>query len=303
MASSDPKASNNPDLLLGNLFNVKDKVALVTGGGSGIGLMAVQALAVNGAKVYIVGRTEEKLERVAETHGKDISGQIIPLVADITSKKDIQRLVDEISSREKYLCILINNAGINTSTQQGGNPTAEDFKKNLFDNETATFEDWAEIHKTNTAQLYFMTTAFLPLLQKATDHIPSYSGAVINITSISGIVLKSQNHFAYNASKGAANHVTRMLASEVSNSGVKVRINAIAPGVFPSEMTAGDSDENQKSAVPKDKYGHLPAARPGNDRDMANAILFAATNQYLNGQVIPVSWHPIMLSKNTQSLL
>ncbi|KAI4250523.1 MAG: hypothetical protein L6R40_000122 [Gallowayella cf. fulva] len=288
MASSDPQATNNAEFQLGNLFTVKDKVALVTGGGSGIGLMAVQALAVNGAKVYIVGRTEEKLERVAETHGKGISGQIIPLVADITSKKDIQRLVDEISSREKCLCILINNAGIQTATQQGGNPSAEEFKKNLFDNETAQFDDWADIYKANAAQLYFMTTAFLPLLQKSTDHTPSFSGTVINITSISGIVLKSQNHFAYNASKGAANHVTRMLASEVSNSGVKVRINAIAPGVFPSEMTAGDSDENQKSALPKDKKADLPSKRPGNDRDMANAILFAATNQYLNGQVIPV---------------
>ncbi|KAL8934487.1 MAG: hypothetical protein Q9216_005887 [Gyalolechia sp. 2 TL-2023] len=288
MASSDPKFNNNDQFQLTTLFSVKDRVALVTGGGSGIGLMAVQALAVNGAKVYIVGRTEEKLDRVAETYGKGISGQIIPLVADITSKKDIQRLVDEISSREKCLCILINNAGIQTHTQQGGNPSPEDFKKNLFDNETAQFDDWAEIYKVNTAQLYFMTTAFLPLLSKSTEHVPGFSASVINITSISGIVLKSQNHFAYNASKGAANHVTRMLASEISNSGVKVRINAIAPGVFPSEMTAGDSDKNQKSAVPKDKYGHLPAQRPGNDRDMANAVLFAATNQYLNGQVVPV---------------
>ena len=256
--------------------------------GSGIGLMAVQALAVNGAKVYIVGRTEEKLERVAETHGKDISGQIIPLVADVSNKKDIQQLVDDFSSRENHLSILINNAGIQTYTQQGGNPSAQDFKKNLFDNETAQFDDWADIYKVNTAQLYFMTTAFLPLLQKSSDHTPSFSAAVVNVTSISGIVLKSQNHFAYNASKGAANHVTRMLASEVSNSGVKVRINAIAPGVFPSEMTAKDSDANQKSAIEKDKYSHLPAQRPGNDRDMANAVLFAATNQYLNGQVVPV---------------
>ncbi|KAI4094611.1 MAG: hypothetical protein LQ348_001142 [Seirophora lacunosa] len=288
MASSDPKATNNEEFQLNKLFDVKDKVALVTGGGSGIGLMCVQALAVNGAKVYIVGRTEDKLERVAETHGQGISGQIVPLVADITSKKNIQALVDEISSREGSLSILVNNAGINTSTQQAGNSSAEEFKENLFDNETAQFDDWAQVYNTNTSQLYFMTTAFLPLLAKASEKTPSFSAAVINITSISGIVLKAQNHFAYNASKGAANHLTKMLASEIGNSGVKVRINAIAPGVFPSEMTAKDSDENQKSAIPKDKYGHLPAQRPGNDRDMANAVLFAATNQYLNGQVVPV---------------
>ncbi|KAL9628104.1 MAG: hypothetical protein Q9164_007391, partial [Protoblastenia rupestris] len=136
--------------------------------------------------------------------------------------------------------------------------------------------------------LYMTTTAFLPLLEKATEHNPGYSGTVINITSISGSVLKSQAHFSYNASKGAANHLTKMLASEISNHGMKVRVNAIAPGVFPSEMTAGGSNENQKSEIPAEKYGHLPARRPGNDRDMANAIIFAVTNQYLNGQIVPV---------------
>lgn len=69
---------------------------------------------------------------------------------------------------------------------------------------------------------------------------------------------------------------------------MKVRINAIAPGVFPSEMTAGESKDNQKSEIPAEKYAHLPARRPGNDRDMANAVLFMATNQYLNGQIVPV---------------
>lgn len=102
------------------------------------------------------------------------------------------------------------------------------------------------------------------------------------------MVLKSKSHFSYNASKGAANHLTKLLASEISNHGMKIRINAIAPGVFPSEMTANESGENQKSELPKDKYAHLPSRRPGNDRDMAKAILFAATNQYLNGQIIPV---------------
>lgn len=71
--------SNNADLQLGEVFNVKDKVALVTGGGSGIGLMITQTLAVNGAKVYIVGRTEEKLERVAEVHGKNIGTLLVRL--------------------------------------------------------------------------------------------------------------------------------------------------------------------------------------------------------------------------------
>ena len=250
--------------------------------------MAAQALAVNGAKVYIVGRTEEKLEKVVEVHGKGIAGEIIPLVADITSKEEIRNLVKEIESREPCLCILINNAGIETSRQKPIGETAAELKTHLFEPENANFEDWATTYKTNVPQLYFMTLAFLPLLEKATEHQKGFSGCVINISSISGLVLKSQAHFSYNASKAAAIHVTKLLASEISNSGVKVRINSIAPGVFPSEMTAGESKDNQKSEIPAEKYAHLPARRPGNDKDMANAVLFMVTNQYLNGQIVPV---------------
>jgi NADP-dependent 3-hydroxy acid dehydrogenase YdfG len=82
--------SNIKDLQMDQVFNVKDKVALVSGGGSGIGLMITQTLAVNGAKVYIVGRTEEKLEKVAEVHGKNISGQIIPIVGNVATKDGVQ---------------------------------------------------------------------------------------------------------------------------------------------------------------------------------------------------------------------
>lgn len=80
-----------------------------------------------------------------------------------------------------------------------------------------------------------------------------------------------------------------MLASEIATNGIKVRVNSIAPGVFPSEMTAGESGEDQKSEIPKEKFeGKVPAQRPGNDRDMGNGMLFVATNQYLNGITIPI---------------
>ncbi|KAG9639494.1 hypothetical protein KCU98_g13291, partial [Aureobasidium melanogenum] len=83
---------SNSNFQLSEVFDVKGKVALVTGGGSGIGLMATQALATNGAKVYIVGRTEEKLKTVQQTYGKDISGEIIPIVGDVTKKSEIEKL-------------------------------------------------------------------------------------------------------------------------------------------------------------------------------------------------------------------
>jgi len=296
--------TNNKGFLINEVFDVKDKVcvkypgwfsslltskvALVTGGGSGIGLMATQALAVNGAKVYIVGRTEEKLDNVVKAHGQNIAGEIIPITADITSKSEIARLVKEIDSREECLCILINNAGISGFTQQVESKTAEEMKKNLFDAENSTFEDWTNTYRVNVGQQFFMTTAFLPLLQKASERQYGYSGTVINISSISGLVKSSQHHFGYNASKAASVHLTKLLAAEVANNGLKIRINSIAPGVFPSEMTAGESGDNQKSHIPKEKYERLPSRRPGNDKDMAGAVLFVATNQYLNGQTVAI---------------
>lgn len=266
-----------------------DPVALITGGGSGIGLMAAQALAVNGAKVYIVGRTEEKLDRVCELYNADTAGEIIALKADITSKAQIDSLVKEVSSREKSLSILINNAGISSKTQTTEHEDPNELRQSLFESETGDMDEWDEVFRTNVSQLFFVTTAFLPLLQKGTESEYGWSSTVINISSISGIVKLSQHHFAYNASKAAAIHLNKMLAHELASSNLKIRINNIAPGVFPSEMTAGSSDEKQKSHVPKEKYEQkVPARRPGKEEDMGNAVLFTATNQYLNGQTVVV---------------
>lgn len=287
-------------LQISNLFDVKDRVALVTGGGSGIGLMCAQALAVNGAKVYIVGRTEEKLQKTAETHGKGISGQLIPIVGDITKKADLERIVKEVESKEKCLCILVNNAGIsgtdegpqakNASGGSEGKPEGENavaLKKALFEADDS-FDTWTDIYRTNVAAMYFTSVAFLPLLEKATEHHHGYSGTIINITSISGITKQAQNHFAYNSSKGAAIHLNEMLATELANNEIKIRVNSIAPGVYPSEMTASESGSDNKSVLKKEEFQSIPAKRPGHDRDMANACLFLATNQYLNGVTVPV---------------
>ncbi|KAJ7340662.1 hypothetical protein DFH08DRAFT_704318 [Mycena albidolilacea] len=279
--------NNNTNFKLSEVFNVQGKVALVTGGGSGIGLMATQALAVNGAKVYIVGRTKEKLDTVVERYGRDIAGEIIPLVGDVTKKDGVEQLVQEIDAREKCLCILVNNAGIASGKTAPEGKDAEELKSNLFD--PTTLEEWTSVYTTNVVSPYLMTTAFLPLLQRATEQHYGYSGTVINITSISGLLRISQGgQFPYNASKGAFIHLNKMLAVEVANAGLKVRVNGIAPGVFPSEMTTEGSGGDQKSSISKEQREGLPSGRPGHDRDMAAAILFAASCQYLNGQNIPV---------------
>lgn len=206
--------------------------------------MAAQALAVNGAKVYITGRTKEKLDRVVELYSKDIPGEIIAIPADITSKESIQKLDDEISSTESKLDILINNAGISSTSQNTDQEDPMELQKGLFHN-WSKISEWEDVMRTNVMQLFFVTTAFLSLLSKSTENQREWSRTVINITSISGTVKGLQHHFAYNASKAAAIHLTKMLAHEIADPGLEIRVNNIAPGVFPSEMTAKESDDTQ----------------------------------------------------------
>jgi NAD(P)-dependent dehydrogenase (short-subunit alcohol dehydrogenase family) len=251
--------------------------------------MIAQALAVNGARVYIVGRTSDKLERAAEAHGKDIQGEIIPLTGDITKKDEIAKLVEQIGSKEKSLDILVNNAGQMSNTHETVAKTADEMKSNLFENKDATFDEWSNTYLNQVPHIYFMSTAFLPLLAKSSELHQGWSAAVVNITSISGMVKVMQHHPAYNSAKAAAIHLNRMLASEIASNGLKIRVNGLAPGVFPSEMTAEDSDETQKSHIPKDKYADkIAAARPGKDEDMAQTVLFMVATQYLNGQNVAV---------------
>lgn len=110
--------------------------------------MATQAFAVNGAKCYIIGRTMEKLETVAKEYGKGVSGSIHPIQGDITKKEDIARIYEEIKSKEKCVCILVNNAGISSNTLTTEAKTAEEMKSNLFDNSDSNIEDWVDTYRT-----------------------------------------------------------------------------------------------------------------------------------------------------------
>ncbi|TIB96679.1 NAD(P)-binding protein [Wallemia mellicola] len=287
MASSNPQVNNNADFRLENLFSTRGKTALVSGGGSGIGLMISQALAVNGAHVYIFSRTQEKLDRVVETYNKgDIDGKITALQGDVSSKESIQKLVEEYSKHESKLDILVNNAGIAGETTTFEAKTAEQLRDNLFNGDS--FDNWESVYRTNVTSAYFLTAACLPLLNKSTETIKGWSATVLNIISISGSIKISQHHPAYNSSKAAFGYLNKVLANEFALNGFKIRVNGISPGVFHSEMTAGDSSANQKSETENEKYKKLPSGRVGADQDMAQAVLFAILDQYLNGQSIIV---------------
>ncbi|KAJ4390094.1 hypothetical protein N0V93_007567 [Gnomoniopsis smithogilvyi] len=277
------------------LFTVKDWVCVVTGGGTGIGLMAAQALAANGAKVYIVGRRLEALENAAESHNPNITsgGKIVPLGPfDVRKKTDLEKLVHELRTThgEKYINLLMCNAGIAGSKAEPEDENAEDLKKTLWDNESV--EAWGETFETDVTSVYFTTVAFLPLLQASLEPngpLEKFVPSVITTSSMSGMMRHAQGHFSYNAAKAATVHLTKMMSAEFQQTGI--RVNSIAPGYFPSEMTAKSSDDRQKSHVPKEKIeekGHVPAMRGGRDEEMGMTVLFLAKNSYLNGQIVAV---------------
>jgi len=276
------------ELTASNLFSVRDYVCVVTGGGTGIGLMATQALAANGAKVYITGRRMEALENAAKSHNPKGKGQIIPAgPCDVTSKDELEKLVKEISSKEKHVDLLVAASGISGPKAEPDEEDADKLKEKLWSSES--FEDWSSTFNTNVSAVYFTVLAFLPLLQAGTEHHGDRSASVIVISSMSGIMRQSQGHFSYNASKGATVHLSKLMSAEFEKS--SVRVNSIAPGYFPSEMTMKESDENQKSHMPKEKAqekGHVPAERGGSDEEMAQAVLFLTRNKYVNGEVIAV---------------
>jgi NAD(P)-dependent dehydrogenase (short-subunit alcohol dehydrogenase family) len=146
-------------------------------------------------------------------------------------------------------------------------------------------EQWAETLQTNLTGPYYMSMAFLPLLAKGREVTPGYTSQIVNVSSISGAMKgSSMGQPIYASSKAALTHLSRMLATLCKD--VKVRVNVIAPGLFPSEMTTGESDEGNKSSITR-KVANA-AGRPGNDTDMAATILFLVGNGglFYNGQIV-----------------
>ncbi|KAI9694607.1 MAG: hypothetical protein M1822_000223 [Bathelium mastoideum] len=270
------KATNN-QLTSSKLFDVSHVTAIVTGGGTGIGLMITQALVANGAKVYITGRRQETLENAIKQYS-DGPGSLLALPGDISQKSEVERLAKEVEAKEPSgIHLLVNNAGIardsSTKYDIAGEPDMNDplsISKHFMNSPE---EAWAETYKTNVTAGFYMSMAFLPLLAKGNGVIPGYTSSVVNISSVSGYMKRnSRGQFAYATSKAAFTHLTRNLASTFV--GTKVRVNAICPGLFPSEMTAGSSGDDNKSDLKRAPAN--PAERAGNDFDMAASILLLA---------------------------
>jgi NAD(P)-dependent dehydrogenase (short-subunit alcohol dehydrogenase family) len=255
--------------------------------------MAAQVLAANGARVYITGRREEALQQAAKWHDPHGKGKIIPCgPCDVTNKSDLEKLAAEIGAKEKYVNVLITAAGISGSKVEPDAEDAQDLRKKLWEGESV--EAWNATYQTNVTGVYFTTVAFLPLLQAASHVHGHLSASVIVISSISGIMRHAQGHFSYNAAKGGTVQLTKLMSAEFQK--VRIRVNSIAPGYFPSEMTTERSGEDQKSEMKDEEIqekGHVPAERPGRDEEMAMAVVSSlptyTTNLY---SILPLSVSP-----------
>jgi len=280
---------------MSKIYDLSGLIALVTGGGTGIGLMIAQGLAVNGAKVYIAGRRKEVLEKlVKDTPGLE-NGSLTAVTMDVTQKDSILQVRNLILEKEGRLHILVNNAGqVGPRSPFLNDPSAPERKdaatlgQALFDNES--FEAWSELYRINTFSIFFVTNAFLGLLDKGSREKEGYTSSVINITSISGIMKLAQKHLCYNSAKAAASHLTKMLSTEYALKGIPVRVNAIAPGVYESEMTYDKIDGEEFLNLVGNGIHPIPAKRAGTAQEMAGTAVYLASlaGCYTNGQEIVI---------------
>ena len=248
-----------------NLFSVKDKVAVVTGGSRGIGRMIAEGLVRSGAKVYISSRKAQVCEQVAQE--LSALGFCVALPADLSTVEGVQDLAQAVKAREDKVDILINNAGATW-----GAPLLE-----------YPDEAWDKILATNLKAVFSLTTELMPLLKKsARSDDPA---RVINIGSVDGIRVPETENYAYSASKAAVHMLTRQLAHRLASS--HVTVNAIAPGPFPSKMMAFILDaEGGEEMV----SSGVPLGRIGTPEDVAGTVLYLSSRagSYVTGSIIAV---------------
>ncbi|HXC58346.1 MAG TPA: SDR family oxidoreductase [Steroidobacteraceae bacterium] len=245
------------------LFDIQGKVALVTGGTSGIGQMIARGLVRRGVKTYITGRDRERTREVAVQLAKD--GQCIGLAADLTEAAAPQALAAEFARHEQHLHLLVNNAGANyTGTLENVTPA-----------------DWDQVLNVNLRAAFFLVQQLLTPLRAATQ--PGDPARIINIGSIGGLHIPNWDAFPYGASKAALHHITRALCKRLGKD--QIAVNAIAPGPFPTRMNDVESVAMRKSIET-----YIPLNRPGTSDDIEGLVVFLASRAgaYVNGTTIPL---------------
>ncbi|RMZ70925.1 pap2 domain [Pyrenophora seminiperda CCB06] len=309
------------------LFNVQGIVAVITGGGSGIflplplvspsspyspppspglGLTMTKTLVLNGARrIYIIGRRESFLQAAASSIDPNV---VIPLQGDVTNVDSLREMSAKVTREEGYIDVLIANAGVmgprplktamdceeNEEEEEGGGGVgmsekqrAQQYAQHAL---STPIQAFTETYTVNVSAVYYTAMAFLELLVAGNSKRTSTTTSqIITTSSIAAFSRLPGASFAYNSSKAGVTHLTKMLASALV--GVRVRCNVLAPGVFPTDMTAGIvqglSVGNGEGKVDRKV---IPAERVGSEEDVAGAVLWMVgrAGGYLNGSVVVV---------------
>jgi NAD(P)-dependent dehydrogenase (short-subunit alcohol dehydrogenase family) len=234
------------------------KVAIITGGGSGIGKAIAMAFVREGAKVVIVGRDSKKLDRAAAEIGADC----LAVSADVSNVGSVKKLVSATLDRFKRINVLVNNAAV------------------LLPGTAASLseEDFDQTFAINVKGLWLLSRAVLPHMRVVGG------GSIVNIGSVLSMV-GARNRVAYSASKGAVMAMTKAMA--LDHAAENIRVNCIAPGIVETEMVARFStDENAR----KQRVALHPMGRFGQPQEIASAAVFLASDEsgWTTGSVVTI---------------
>jgi NAD(P)-dependent dehydrogenase (short-subunit alcohol dehydrogenase family) len=253
-------------LAVSALFDVKDRVCLVTGGGRGIGLMLADALVQNGAHVYLCSRSAAACESAAAALTARGPGRAVALSGDLSTLQGCEAVAAALASRTSVLHVLVNNSGVSW-----GEPLI-----------SGSDHGFGKVFSTNVAAPFHLSRLLLPLLEAgATAERPS---SVINVGSIAGLRPQVFPTFAYDASKSALHALSAKLAAWCA--GKHVTVNSLAPGYVPTKMSNQLGAYMEKDAL----LQSIPLGRMGRAADMAGALLYLASpaGSWVTGIVLPV---------------
>ena len=244
------------------MFDLNGKVAIVTGGGRGIGLKMAEGLAEVGATIVLCSRKVENCQKAAQDIAK-LGVKTLAMACDVKSPASIQAVVDKTLDKFGRLDILVNNSGVTW----GG--AVEEY----------SLEGWEKVMDTN------MTGAFLFSQTAGRVMIRQKNGSIINIASVMGVIgiQEGADAIAYSASKGALITFTKDLAAKWAKH--NIRVNAIAPGWFPTDMTKWVFEHHSKKIL-----SFVPMGRFGQPEELKGAVVYLASDasKYVTGIILPV---------------
>ena len=236
------------------MFN--EKVAVITGGASGIGLATARKLLSEGAKVVLVD-WNENVSDIAKTLNNDAVG----IRCDVSSDTDVQKCVNEIKEKFGNIDLLVANAGV------GGGPNKA---------HEVSVDEWNKVIGVNQTGVFLMNKYVI------SEMLKTGGGAIVNTSSMYGLVGTTMS-FAYSASKGAINQMTRSLALTYARD--NIRVNAVAPGYVDTPILA-EVPKDMKDAM----ANQLPVGRLGKDTEIANLICYLLSDDatFITGAIVPI---------------